>query len=261
MKFIVFQKPESRDLKTEQKIIECAKRYGLIYDDKDYEVVICLGGDGTFLRASQHFLDKLDKISFFGLNIGNLGYYYDYDLKDLEKAMEDLASGNFIKSSYHMLHCDIVYEDETTNRIDALNEVRIENPFHTLICKVKIGGNELETFRGTGLLVSSAVGSSAYNRSLGGSLIDPTLDLMEFTEIASIQNNAYNSLGSSTVISGKTKIEFEGDFESSVIGYDALTLVKENVRKLTFYTSDKKVNVIHKKDYSFVNKWNESFIK
>ena len=84
---------------------------------------------------------------------------------------------------------------------------------------------------------------------------------MELTEIASIQNNAYRSLGSSIVISGDKRIEFEGDLAKSVIGYDASILDKVDVVKLTFTSSDKCIRVLHKKSYSYVTSWNKSFIR
>lgn len=261
MKFTIFQKPEAFNPNIEKTVKEKAEALGLIYDPVHYEVVIYVGGDGTFLRAAQYYLKELDKICLFGLNIGNLGYFYDYDYTNIDEALKSLADGECQLKESHLLHCEILYEDGSKTTVEAVNEVRIENPFHTLICDVNIEGNNLETYRGTGLLVSSAIGTSAYNRSLSGALIDPSLDMMELTEIASIENNAYCSLGSSVVLSSRSKIEFVGEFKQAVIGYDATVLDKQDAVKLTFTTSPKVVRILHCKNYSFVDNWKKSFIR
>ena len=143
----------------------------------------------------------------------------------------------------------------------AINEIRIENPFHTLISDVLINDEKLETYRGNGLIVCTSLGSSAYNKSLGGSLIDNDLESLEITEIAGIENNVYRALGSSFVLKGDKTITFSGQLLNSVIGYDFSNIHKnENLLNVVISYSDKTFRIIHSPDYSYIQKIRKSFI-
>ncbi len=78
----------------------------------------------------------------------------------------------------------------------ALNEMRIENSYRSQVIDMYVNDEHMETFRGNGLCVSTPSGSTALNKSLGGAVINPSLRLMQVTEIAGIHHNAYRSLGS-----------------------------------------------------------------
>ena len=137
----------------------------------------------------------------------------------------------------------------------------MENPFHTLIADVFINGEELETFRGNGLIVSSTSGSSAYNKSLGGALIDHDIDALELTEVAGISNNVYRSLGSSLVIKGDKKISLSCKDSNAVVGYDHLNIKKDDeLLKLDVCYSERKVKIIYSEDHSYVQKIRKSFV-
>ena len=119
----------------------------------------------------------------------------------------------------------------------------------------------MELFKGNGLVVSSASGSSAYNKSLGGSLIDNDLESLEITEIAGIENNVYRALGSSFVLKGDKTITFSGQLLNSVIGYDFSNIHKnENLLNVVISYSDKTFRIIHSPDYSYIQKIRKSFI-
>ena len=153
------------------------------------------------------------------------------------------------------------YEDNEEMSFYAINEVRIENPFRTLTCDIYINNELLESFRGNGLIFASSVGSSAYNKSLGGALVDISIPSIQLTEIAPIENNLYHSLGSSLVVDEKTTFKAQGKFNKSVVGYDSYFIDKENLTSLEVKLSSKKINVIYRKDYSLVKMYRKSFVK
>ena len=155
---------------------------------------------------------------------------------------------------------DIEWENNKQDIIYALNEIRIENPFHTLISDVFIDNEMLETFRGNGLMVSSSVGSSAYNKSLGGALIDNEIEALELTEVAGIENRVYHSLGSSLIIKGDKKVVFSGKLGNAVVGYDSLNCSDiSNLEKVEISYSDKKVKIIYSENHTYVQKIRKSF--
>ena len=192
MKIGIFYKTEKKEIISQ--ITTLSEENGFVLDNENPDVVFSIGGDGTFLRTIHHYIDRLDKILFVGINSGSLGFFYDFRKEDIPLVFDLLKNKSYVIKEHSLLKGVASYE-KSEKTIYAVNEIRIENPFHTLICDVAINDNKLETYRGNGLLVSSALGSSAYNKSLGGALMDHELETLELTEIAGLGNNLYrNSL-------------------------------------------------------------------
>ena len=257
MKFALYYKEKNSENAAFLK--EQLEKNGFTLDNVNPDVVFSVGGDGTFLQAVHTYLDKLDSIKFVGINYGSLGFFCGYTKEDIPELIKELKNGLSVKQ-YSLLKGEIKYQNNE-QEIYALNEIRIENPFHTLISDVFIDDEKLETFRGNGLMVCSSLGSSAYNKSLGGSLIDSDLNALELTEIAGLDNNIFHSLRSSLVLSGNKKISFKGDLSSTVVGYDNLSIQKEdNLKEVTISVSNKKVNIVYSKNNSYINKIRKSFV-
>lgn len=261
MKISIFKNNGDKIEQIEEQILFLINKYHLSYDENEPDVVFFIGGDGTFLRAVQHYLSKIEKISFVGINTGTLGFFYDYQSDEIEEVISKISEGKYSLKTYPLLNASI----KTINKEEslfAINEIRIENPFHTLTSDVYINDEYLETFRGNGLNICTSFGSSGYNRSLGGAVIDNSLNLIELTEIAPIVNNAYRSLGSSLILDGKNTIKLVGNFTNVVIGYDHLTLSTHGVIEEILLTLSKdKIKLIYTKDRSYINRLNRSFIK
>lgn len=99
--------------------------------------------------------------------------------------------------------------------------MRIENSYRSQVIDMYVNDEHMETFRGNGLCVSTPSGSTALNKSLGGAVINPSLRLMQVTEIAGIHHNAYRSLGSPLILGEEDVVRFETDFnENAVLGID-----------------------------------------
>ena len=260
MKIRVFTNVRRKESGLQEKIENLIISNGFELDNENPDVVLYTGGDGTFLRSVQYYLDKLNNIKFLGINFGNLGFFCDYQKDDLDQLIQDLKDNKFSETTHSLLKGEIVSE-EKSETIYAINEIRIENPFHTLICDVLINNDTLETFHGNGLLVASSLGSSAYNKSLGGSIIQPTLECLQLTEIATIQNNFNRSLGSSFVVNKSDKITLKVELKQSVVGFDYQTLNDIVLKELTVSLSDKKVTILHPKNYSYLQKIKRSFIQ
>ena len=256
MKFAIFKKSDKDVGGAIDNILKACKLYGFSFDEENPDVVFVLGGDGTFLKAIHHYFDKLDTIKFVGVRFGTLGFFYDFDGEDISYLVELLASGNYLEESHRLLECDL-----NDKIIYAVNEIRFENPLHTLVCSVSINGEHLEKFHGNGLLVCSELGSTAYNKSLGGAVIHRELEVMQLTELSTIQNNIYRSLGSSFILPNDTIITFEGDFTNVVIGYDHLTCKCEGVNAFKVKMSQKQVHIVYDRSHNALESLKRSFIK
>lgn len=223
-------------------------------------LVIFIGGDGTFLRAVHHYMPQLDAISFVGIHSGTLGFFCDYTEDKLDELVALLKNEAIRPLRYRLLEAKLTYQSKEVV-VQAVNEIRLENPFHTLIADVHIDHSYLECYRGNGLMISSVLGSSAYNKSLGGAIVDTSLEAMELTEIATIQNNAYRSLGSSLVIHPKRTITFSGEFPKAIVGLDFIVLEdKEQLMKMDVYLSKKYVQLYHQNNYRYLDILRKTFV-
>lgn len=256
MNFAIFNKENEKSEKLKEQIKERLLLSRLNIDEENPDVVIVIGGDGTFLKAVHHYMNKLDKVSFIGLRSGSLGFYYDFVMDDIDAFILSLKENDFTTSKHHLLECDI-----NGNIIYALNEVRFENPFHTFACEVFINEEKLEKYQGSGLLVCNELGSTAYNKSLGGAVISNDLPLLQLTEIATIQNNVYHSLGSSLVLPNDTVLSFKGDFNKTVIGYDHLTIDSNHAETIRVYASKKTITLLKPLNSSYIKTLTRSFVK
>lgn len=256
MKFAIFKKKDKDVSFAEKAVIDNCTAKGFVLDNDKPDIVFVLGGDGTFLKAMHQYLERIDEIKMVGIRCGTLGFFYEFEVEEIAKVVGLLASGDCSIESHRLIECHL--GDEV---IYAINEIRFENPFHTLVCNVSIDGQDLETFHGNGLLVCGELGSTAYNKSLGGSVISHDLDLLQLTEISTIQNNLYRSLGSSLILKSDTIITFAGDFTNVVIGYDHLTRSSNGVNSIEVTGSQKKVHVLYSNGYSYLNNVKRSFIK
>ena len=259
MRITIYSKEENKNIAL--RVSEQAKAAGFIIDEENPEVVISVGGDGTFLRAIQKYIDKLYSIKLVAVNFGTLGFFAQYQREELDQLFLDLKNNNYQLKQPKLLNGVATYEDGEKVSFYAINEVRIENPFRTLTCDVYINDELLESFRGNGLIFASSIGSSAYNRSLGGALVDISIPSIQLTEIASIENNLYHSLGSSLVVDESTTLKAKGRFNKSVVGYDSLFVDKENLASLEVKLANKKINIIYRKDFSLVKMYRKSFVK
>ena len=256
MRIGLFIKNEVKDSNFERDLINKISSYGHAVDNDNPEVVLTIGGDGTFLKAVQKYLDRIDEVKFLCVNKGRLGYFSDFRIDELEEALSKLGNNELINNSYRLVSANINGED-----IFAVNEIRIENPFHTLTCEVFVDDVLLETFRGNGLVVSTSLGSSGYNRSLGGAIVDLKMESLQLSEVAPLNNCLYSSLKSSLVLSSDSKVTFKGEFNGVVVGYDHLTKSNPVLKEFAIYLSDKKLTILNRKDRKYAKKLNESFIE
>ncbi len=153
----------------------------------DCTMVVCFGGDGTFLQAV-HWIGRRG-VPVLGINTGHLGYLAAMPLPQNPGQLADfITRGEWHIEEREMLAVSVDGPAEFTPAFPyALNEVAFHNdtPATTLICAAALGSNHLATYTGDGLLVCTPTGSTAYNLSAGGPIVQPSLDVMVISPIAS----------------------------------------------------------------------------
>lgn len=240
----------------EPTILKLIKDHGFVLDNENPDVVISVGGDGTFLRTVQKYACIKPNIVFIGINEGSLGYFCDFVEDDLELIFDKISKNELTLTIHHLLKAEL-----NGKEIYSVNEICIDNPQHTIGCEVYINDELLEVYHGNGILVSSSLGSTAYNRSIGGAIVDYNNEMLELTEIAPLRSNAFSSLGSSLILNKDTKILLKGKFHCSCIGYDSFSINNDDFDEISFCYSDKTFKFAHKDKSPFISSMRRSFIK
>lgn len=206
---------------------------GQVEDAEHPDVVIVIGGDGTFIYAVHEYMDRLADVQFHGIHTGTLGFYTDYRDSDLDEFIETYLNGACDEINYPLL--EAVFDD---HKELAINEIRIENAARTQYMKIYVNGRKFEEFRGTGICVCTQLGSTAYNRSLGGAVIQEGLRFIEMTEISGIHHMKYRSLGSPIVMCENTRLTFVSDsFNGALLGVDSEVVELNGVSRIEIHTS------------------------
>ena len=230
--------------------------HGFARDEQVPETVLVIGGDGTFIYAVHKYIDVLDKVRFFGIHTGTLGFYTDYRDTDFEEFTSDFVRGKMTEFSYPIL------EGKTEHgRFYGINEIRVENAVRTQEMKVYLNNSLFEVYRGTGMCVSTQLGSTAYNRSVGGAVIQDGLSLIQMTEIAGIHHSKYRSLNSPFVMDANTEIAFTSkSFEGAMLGADSEVFPLDNVKRIEIAVSaDKRVRMLKGRDVYYFDRLQSLF--
>lgn len=212
---------------------------------KNPDIVISIGGDGMLLSAFHMYEQHLHRVRFVGIHTGHLGFYADYRDSEVDKLIENLKSDRGHRASYPILQVTLTLDNGQVVAVRALNEVTIKRIEKTMVADVFVNKVKLERFRGDGLLVSTPTGSTAYNKSLGGAILHPTMEAMQLTEISSLNNRVYRTLGSSVIVPKKDKIEIipkrQGVYTISI---DNRTKHYRNITKVEYSISNQKVSFV-----------------
>ena len=158
---------------------------GTVVDGPDFEadLAVSLGGDGTFLRTALWVGEK--EIPIVGVNTGHLGYLAALTIDQLPALMDMIASDQLCIERRSLIE---VVSPEMPREVGryALNEVAItkEESASMIQAAVHLGDTPLADYRADGLIVCTSTGSTAYNLSVGGPIVQPTLDVCVISPVA-----------------------------------------------------------------------------
>ena len=263
MKFAITSKGDSSSNNLMHRIKMYLLDFNLVYDEEQPEIVISIGGDGTLLYAFHRYSSRLEKTAFVGIHTGHLGFYADWIPEEIEKLVIAIAKTPYQVVEYPLLEVIIRYQHggrESTYL--ALNESTVKGvEGRTLVMDVDIRGQHFECFRGDGLCVSTPSGSTAYNKALGGAIIHPTISAIQLTEMASINNRVFRTVGSPLILPGPhtcmLKPTNQNDFQITI---DHLSLLHKDVKSIQFRVADQRVRFARYRPFPFWKRVHDSFI-
>ena len=177
------------------------------------ELVLVLGGDGTFLRAAE--LARNADIPVLGVNLGRIGFLAEAEAETIDRVLEHIIARDFRVEDRMTLDVTVRAEGKVIDRGWALNEASMEKGprLGVLGVVVEVDGRPVSAFGCDGLLVSTPTGSTAYAFSAGGPVLWPDLDA-----ILVVPNNAHALFARPMVTSPESTIAIEVEAD----GHDAL---------------------------------------
>lgn len=253
MKYNIHHRDDKRSLEIVKILKDKLGQNSYEIDPNNPELVITVGGDGTMLHNIHRYLGNLGSIKFIGIHTGTLGFFTEYTDNEIDLFIDDLKTKIPCLVSVPLLEARLYdKEDILISTLYSLNEIRVENIIRSQMIHVKINDVDLENFRGNGLCVSGQIGSTGYNRSLGGAILDDTLQALQLTEISGIHHQHYRSIKSPFIVNPNAKFTFESDdFSNALILHDQFNDKLDGIKKIDIFFSRKKVNFmkLREKDY------------
>ena len=156
-----------------------------LFNDDDFEadIVISLGGDGTFLKAASRVGKK--NIPILGINTGRLGFLADISPEEMESTLEDIYNHHYKIEERSVLQLDC--NDKNLMHCPyALNEIAVlkRDSSSMISIHTAINGAPLTTYQADGLIIATPTGSTAYSLSVGGPIIVPHSKTIAITPVA-----------------------------------------------------------------------------
>ncbi len=153
----------------------------------EVEAVIVLGGDGTMLRVS-HILVGTG-IPVIGVNLGVVGFMTEVVKKDINKMVKRLMAGDYFLEDRMMVTGNVEIKDGKKKNVfthEALNDVVLarENSLRLITVRIYVNGKKFDTIEADGIIVSTPTGSTSYNLSAGGPIVQPDARLLVMTPIS-----------------------------------------------------------------------------
>lgn len=139
------------------------------------DVVITLGGDGTFLAAARAIVAH--DVPLIGVNLGRLGFLVDISPSALPQTLAEMLAGSFTQEQRYLLRAKIIRDEKVIFEETAVNEVAIHRWITPSMIEIitKIDGVFLNSQRSDGLVIATPTGSTAYSLSAGGPILYPSL--------------------------------------------------------------------------------------
>ncbi len=258
MKFYI-NADESREpaSNTKKNLLEIFKKLETetAADIGDADIVVSIGGDGTFLKTARLSQGK----PIVGINTGTLGFLTEVMPENIEKAIKDILDGNYHFEERMMLEGEIIKANGDRIRIpESLNEIAIsKNAFGVVRFDVAVDDRLINSYTADGMLVCTPTGSTAYNLSCGGPIVDPTAHIITLTAIA-----PHTILNRSVILSDDSIVELEitelRKNTSAYVLHDGKSIELFSKDTVKIKKSDKITKIIKLEDRSFIDNVREN---
>lgn len=262
MNIFIYSKLDGDSLTKKAMVEDSFIHEGFMITDnhKEANIIISIGNDGSFLQAVRKTGFRQDCL-YAGISATEKhSLYCDFHYNNLYEITQAIRDSQLEVRRYPLIEVTI----DEHRPFYCLNEFSIRsNIIRTFVMDVIIDDRLFETFLGDGLIISTPTGSTAYNKSVKGAVVDPLLECFQVTELASVNNNKYRTLGSSFILSGQRKLQLNvhqdgNNFPLMAADNEALGIRK--VEDIHIKLSDKTIKTVKLKDNSFWEKVQRIFL-
>ncbi|WP_026671629.1 NAD kinase [Alkalihalobacterium bogoriense] len=257
--FFAKNTPEYNEKIKEFQSIAEKSGFTIVEDVNEANIIASLGGDNAFLQALRKTNFKEDCV-YIGVSTDKPGFYTDFTMNDMTTMIEAIKNEEVEVRRYPTI--EVTIDDDSP--FYCINECSIRsNVIKTFVIDVYIDDLQFETFRGDGMIISTPTGSTAYNKSVNGAVVDPLLPSMQVSEIASLNNNDFRTLGTSFLLSSERtlllKVVQDGN-DHPIIGLDNEALSIRHSQEINIRLSGKYIKVLKLKNNSFWQKVQRKFL-
>lgn len=211
------------------------------------DLVISLGGDGTFLKAASMVGKK--NIPILGINTGRLGFLADISPDEMDVVLDEIFSNRYSieKRSVLQLECG---KKSFLSSPYALNDIAVlkRDSSSMITIHTSINGAYLTTYQADGLIVATPTGSTAYSLSVGGPIMVPSSDAMVLTAVAP------HSLNVRPIVipdNWEITLDVESRSKQFLVAIDGRSETCEDSSKLTIRRADYSIKVLKRFDYAY----------
>ena len=151
----------------------------------DIDLVLVLGGDGTYLQAVKYVSDH--SIPFLGINMGSLGFLTVHRQESMIHCLESILQGKMVLEKRSLIDISLERNKKNKESFSALNDMVIERGSfsHLINISITIKNQNIYSVKADGLIISSPTGSTAYNLAAGGPILHPDVNSFAITPICS----------------------------------------------------------------------------
>lgn len=173
-------------------------------DISSCQCVLVVGGDGTMLRVAKDIMDY--GLPIVGVNLGDLGFLTEIEICNIESAVEAIMQDKYHIEERMMLDGVVSRNNELEKITSALNDVVLSRRGDLQIIgyRVYVNGLYLNDFFADGIILSTPTGSTGYNMSAGGPIVEPKAQLMVLTPVS-----PHTLSTRSIMLSASDKVEVE----------------------------------------------------
>jgi len=239
--------PQSNQRATKEKLSGAIKE--AFADIQSVDLVIVLGGDGTYLYAVQHISNYA--IPVLGINTGSLGFLTMHRQELIDHCLESVIHGKMVVEERTLIDIQIIEQDHCIGQYIALNDMVIERGSLSQLIgiSVAIENQNIYFIKADGLIVSSPTGSTAYNLAAGGPILHPHVNAMSVTPICS-----HSLTNRPVIVPDSCKISFQINNKNqkaflTIDGRQTADILKKH--KIIVQKSHKVHKILRDKNYNY----------
>ncbi len=214
------------------------------------DLVIAIGGDGTFLGAARATVDF--NIPLIGINLGRLGFLVDISPDQVQTKLDEILQGDYLEEKRFLLQTKVIRDEAVIHQETSVNEVVVHRWITPSMIEIVtyIDGVYLNSQRSDGLIISTPTGSTAYSLSAGGPILHPSLNALVLVPLS-----PHTLSNRPIVIDGSSEIEIsfsQSKQINALVTCDNIEIPKISVNdKIIIKKLPTPITILHPQDHDF----------